>query len=68
MWSVGAVRCSSVGVTVADGGHGNSAEVFFPLLQLRRRVGGELLWQPFVVAIVRPLRGARRHRQTQNLS
>ena len=66
MWSAGAVGCSSVGVTTADGGHRNSDEVF-PLLQLRRRVGGELLWQPFVAAIVRTLRGTRRHPQTQNL-
>ena len=66
MWSAGVVRCSSVGVAVADGGHRNSDEVFL-LLQLRRRVGGELLWQPFVVAIVRTLRGTRRHPQTWNL-
>jgi hypothetical protein len=59
------VRCSSVGVTVADGGPGNSDEVF--PLQLRRCVGGELLWQPFVAAIVRTLRGTRRYPQTENL-
>ena len=59
MWPAGVVRCSSAGVTVADGGHRNSHEVFL-LLQLRRRVGGEL-WQPFVVAIVRASRGTRRH-------
>ena len=53
-------------MTVADGGHRNSDEVF-PLLQLRRRVGGEPLWQPFVAAIVRTLTGTRRHPQTQNL-
>lgn len=60
MWSAGAVRCSSVGVTVADGGHRNSDEVFL-VLQLRRRVGGDLLWQPFAAAIVPTLRGTRRH-------
>ena len=66
VWPAGAVRCPGVGVTIADGGHGNSDEVF-PLLRLRRRAGGELLWQPFAAAVVRELRGTRRHPQTQNL-
>jgi hypothetical protein len=65
MWPAGVVRCSSAGVTVTDGGHGNSDEVFL-VLQLRWRVGGERLWQPFVVAIVRTLRRTQRHPQTQN--
>ena len=43
IWPAGVVRCSSTGVTVMDGGHRNSDEVFL-VLQLGRRVGGAGSW------------------------